>query len=382
MDLGSTSHLTCSAVDTDGDTIAFEWRSSLGTLTGDDSVAIWVAPTVPGNYEVQCRILDGRGGEQEDSLSMEVRDFSLNQSGALIAHYPFSGSAVDSSGNGNNGAVHGAVLSVDRFGAPAGAYAFNGTTAYIEVPNSLSLNFQNAITVAFWMKIGAFYAREQYPISHGNWDNRWKASISNNRLRWTVKTSSGIRDLDSETDFSVGVWRHVTLTYTGSDIELYIDGNLDAFSSWSGSLLTTSFDLTIGQVLPGNQGYNFNGVLDDIRIYDYALGVPEIEQLAGLATSAEASPEDRVPLKNALEPNYPNPFNPMTEIRFSVSETGPVTLEIFDLLGRTVATIVRELLPPGTYRRTWDATGVATGVYYYQLTASDSRITRKLMLLR
>jgi hypothetical protein len=232
------------------------------------------------------------------------------------------------------------------------------------------------------MKIGAFYAREQYPISHGNWENRWKASISNNRLRWTVKTSSGIRDLDSETDFSVGVWRHVTLTYTGSDIELYIDGNLDAFSSWSGSLLTTSFDLTIGQVLPGNQGYNFNGVLDDIRIYDYALGVPEIEQLAGLATSAEASPEDRVPLKNALEPNYPNPFNPMTEIRFSVSETGPVTLEIFDLLGRTVATIVRELLPPGTYRRTWDATGVATGVYYYQLTASDSRITRKLMLLR
>src|SRR5262249_44732944 len=155
------------------------------------------------NYLLRCVVDDGRGGEASDSLSMEVRDFSQNQAGSLVAYYPFTGNAADSSGNGHDGAVHGAVLTSDRFGAPSRAYSFNGTTADVQVPNSPGLNFVNAITVNCWMNAGAFFPREQYPLSHGNWTNRWKLSITNNGLRWTIKTTTGVKDLDSETKLTL-----------------------------------------------------------------------------------------------------------------------------------------------------------------------------------
>src|ERR1035437_4532737 len=72
----------------------------------------------------------------------------------LCAFYTFSGNAVDSSINGNNGTVYGATLTTDRLCHANSAYFFNGSTDYIDVPNSSSLTFpNNSITVAFWGKI-------------------------------------------------------------------------------------------------------------------------------------------------------------------------------------------------------------------------------------
>ncbi|HEV8539062.1 MAG TPA: T9SS type A sorting domain-containing protein [Bacteroidota bacterium] len=79
-----------------------------------------------------------------------------------------------------------------------------------------------------------------------------------------------------------------------------------------------------------------------------------------------------IPGEYALEQNYPNPFNPITVISYSLSVNGIVTLEIGDVLGKHVATIVNEALHPGEYKVTWDASGQASGVYFYRLTVSPS----------
>jgi hypothetical protein len=84
----------------------------------------------------------------------------------------------------------------------------------------------------------------------------------------------------------------------------------------------------------------------------------------------------------SLSQNYPNPFNPSTNIGFRIQVSGFTSLRVYDVLGREVATLVNEELPAGEYTRTWDATGHASGVYFYRLAADGFVQTRKLVLTK
>lgn len=385
VNLGGTSGLTCSAGDPDGDSLTYEWSAGAGSIVGTGPNTSWSAPLTPGNFVVRCRVTDGYGGADVESTAIAVRDFSQAQTGTLIAHLPFDGNANDVTGHGYNGTVHGAVTVPPLSGVGVSAYGFDGTSSYLNIPNAPGINFQQAITLNFWMRVGAFYTREQYPVSHGNWENRWKVSISNGRLRWTIKTTSGVKDLDSESLLAADSTYMVTVSYNGADVELYLNGALDSFGSFSGTLLQTTIDLTIGQVLPGNQAYNFNGVLDDVRLYDYALPLTEIRNLFFPPDAVPERKGDPVPLAYLLDQNYPNPFNPATRIRFGVpSHAGAeqVSLRVYDLLGREVAVLVNDRLPPGVYTVEWSPAGVASGVYYCVMRASEKSIVRKMLLVR
>jgi hypothetical protein len=96
-----------------------------------------------------------------------------------------------------------------------------------------------------------------------------------------------------------------------------------------------------------------------------------------------------VPTKFALEQNYPNPFNPVTTITFAlppqagnVGTLNAMSLQIFDLLGRRVATLLDEPRQPGRYSVTFDASNLATGIYVYRLTAGSLTATRRMMLMK
>jgi len=84
----------------------------------------------------------------------------------------------------------------------------------------------------------------------------------------------------------------------------------------------------------------------------------------------------------SLNQNYPNPFNPMTGIRYRVSTTSLVTLVVYDVLGREVGMLVNETKAPGSYEASFDATGLASGVYLYTLQAAGFVQTRKMLLVR
>ncbi len=124
--------------------------------------------------------------------------------------------------------------------------------------------------------------------------------------------------------------------------------------------------------------------------YAYALDnpadIPTIVQngagRAGYVTSI-AHNENDVPVKSyQLYQNYPNPFNPVTNFGFRISDFGFVSLKIYDITGREVATIVSEKLPAGSYEYQWDARGFASGVYFYQLEAKGYNEVKKMTLMK
>jgi hypothetical protein len=88
------------------------------------------------------------------------------------------------------------------------------------------------------------------------------------------------------------------------------------------------------------------------------------------------------PTQFSLQQNYPNPFNPETSISYKVQAASQVSLKVFDVLGREVATLVNEFQQPGLYVKTLRATSLPSGVYFYRLQAGSFTSTKKMILLR
>ena len=105
------------------------------------------------------------------------------------------------------------------------------------------------------------------------------------------------------------------------------------------------------------------------------------------ATGVENSKEAH--MQFALSQNYPNPFNPSTNISFSLTSQSYVSLKVFDLIGREVATLVSEKLSAGNHTRQWNAYSMPSGVYFYRLSVHSGAAgtgsfteTKKLLLLK
>jgi hypothetical protein len=106
----------------------------------------------------------------------------------------------------------------------------------------------------------------------------------------------------------------------------------------------------------------------------------------GATSVGEDLDANGVPEEYQLLQNYPNPFNPETVIKYEVSgarsQEPAVSLKVYDVLGREVAVLVNEVKPAGRYQVTWEAKGIASGVYFYQMKAGGVVFTRKMVLLR
>lgn len=89
-----------------------------------------------------------------------------------------------------------------------------------------------------------------------------------------------------------------------------------------------------------------------------------------------------VPVEYSLEQNYPNPFNPSTTIRYSISKLSKVQLNVYDILGRQVATLVNKIQNPGVYNIPFNADKLASGVYIYRINAGDFTLAKRMMLVK
>ncbi|MDZ7821419.1 MAG: T9SS type A sorting domain-containing protein [Candidatus Marinimicrobia bacterium] len=83
-----------------------------------------------------------------------------------------------------------------------------------------------------------------------------------------------------------------------------------------------------------------------------------------------------------LENNYPNPFNPLTEIRYALPQAETVRISVYDLSGRHIAQLVEAKQKAGYYRVLFDASGLSSGVYLCVMDAGDFRHTQKMLLMK
>jgi Outer membrane protein Omp28/Secretion system C-terminal sorting domain len=89
-----------------------------------------------------------------------------------------------------------------------------------------------------------------------------------------------------------------------------------------------------------------------------------------------------MPRNFSLSQNYPNPFNPTTTIEYSVAKESQVSINVYDIMGREVTSLVNEKKSPGTYDVTLNATNLASGVYFYKMTAGDFVSVKKMSVLK
>ncbi len=198
-----------------------------------------------------------------------------------VADYKFNGDGTDATAFANTADVSSATATTDRFGFGNSAMLFNGTSSEVLAANGAQLNSPTT-TVSFWVKVNALPGNgEAFLLSFGGWQERWKISLPpHGKVVWTTNETSGISDMDAGggNELPVGVWKQVVVRHDGTTDKIYINGVEVASKNVAGDLKNTTKPLGIG-FNPIDGGNWFDGVLDDIAIYNFALSDAQIASL-------------------------------------------------------------------------------------------------------
>jgi chitodextrinase len=234
-----------------------------------------------------------------------------------VAAYSFNSvsgaSAPDDSGNGNTGAVSGAVPATGRNG---GGLAFDGIDDVVTVADSASLDLTSAVTLEAWIDVdiatdwrAVLYKGKPGALAYG-----FFSSSSANIPTGVVLSGGAEHGVSGGQQFQPGSWAHMALTYDGSMVRLYLGGQLFGSTAASGPLATNADPFRIGG--NGILGQHFAGVIDDVRVYNRAL------------TAAEIQVDMTTPVSGSPPPPPPPPPPPAST---------PVAAYSFDYSGATVA---------------------------------------------
>ena len=212
-----------------------------------------------------------------------ARKFPCDLSEDLVAHYTFDGAAMDDSGNGNDGIQWGVTPTDDRHGKVNGAYHFNGTSSYIEVPDSDSLReVGQTVTLSAWVKSESWCDGWMSIMCKGYNDdcrqyglqiykeNQWLVNMPNNSTENRVRVSK---------DIALRKWSHVAITYTPTEMSAYLNGELVGTLIPVGNIAENTNPLFIGFDPPFGDEY-LSGDMDEVRIYNRALSAAEVRALA------------------------------------------------------------------------------------------------------
>ncbi|MCP4607152.1 MAG: LamG domain-containing protein, partial [Planctomycetes bacterium] len=198
----------------------------------------------------------------------------------LVGYWKFdetSGTtAQDATGNGNDGTLNGDPQWAA--GILGGALEFDGDGDYVEVGDDPIFQITEQITVACWIKVTQFTIDWQAIFTMGDDSWRLQRQTSTDNLCWActgVNGTTGDWWLHGDVNVNDGEWHHTAGVYDGSKYYLYVDGELDASKDTSGSMSVSSFPVFIGANAQ-QSGREFEGLIDDVRVYKRALMDTEI----------------------------------------------------------------------------------------------------------
>lgn len=176
---------------------------------------------------------------------------------------------------------------------------------------------------------------------------------------------------------------------TSDSATVYLSRSTDGGDSWVDvRVATNNFrPQAIGGLGQGYQGDNINITSLGNTLWpvwmDNSTGIYQIWTCPiDIAALSVELIEKSMPGEFELQQNYPNPFNPNTKIRFALKNSATVSLKVYDIQGKEVATLVDERLEPGSYESTFEAKDLSSGIYFYRLIAGEFQETRKLVLTR
>ncbi len=198
----------------------------------------------------------------------------------LIGYWKFdetSGTtAQDATGNGNDGTLNGDPQWVA--GKLGGALEFDGEGDYVDIGNDPIFNITDQITVACWIKVSQFTDSWQAIFTMGDDSWRLQRQTTTDNLCWACTGVTGTPGdwwLHGDVNVNDGEWHHIAGVYDGSKYYLYVDGDLDASKDTSGTMSISSYPVFIGANAQ-QSGREFDGLIDDVRIYKRALMDTEI----------------------------------------------------------------------------------------------------------
>ncbi|MFK7844439.1 MAG: LamG domain-containing protein [Rhodothermales bacterium] len=253
-----------------------------GDPTGREMLA------VSSNRSVAYVIMENASNSDSGGFVTVIDDFTINRNprreddgldDGLVAYYPFNGNAQDASATGNDGTVFGASLAADKFGNDNSAYSFDGINDYILVSDDNTLDISESITIAAWIKpvdTDSDYIVGKRSLEVGG--NVYSLDIFPGTMRSVLQTGigAGTASVSGSSEIVGNEWQHIAVTWDGETIKGYYNGLLEDTRDYSGLIKLSAGDVEIGRYSGGVPAPYFNGLIDEVRIYNTALSQNEI----------------------------------------------------------------------------------------------------------
>jgi len=346
------------------------------TATGFNDTGL----TASTSYSYRVRATDAAGNL---SAYSSVVSASTSAATGLVAAYPFNdGSgpvATDVSGNNNTGVLNGPTWTTA--GQYGNALVFNGTSAFVDLGNPTTLQITGSMTISAWIKSSAFPADDAAVVSRrsaGGAEMGYQLDTTVDTGRRTIgfkltNSSEALVALYGNTTLQTNQWYFVAGVYdaTARTMNVYLNGVLDngqAVGTITSAQETSLLNVNIGR-RPGAAGFEFNGTIDEVRIYNRALSQAEIQadMAAPLGGGTPPPPDTTPPAVHVTSPAQGATVFNQISISALASDNVGVSAVQFLLDGAALGAEVTNT----PYSVAWDTTTAATGAHTLQAVARD-----------
>jgi hypothetical protein len=312
----------------------------------------------------------------------------VNLQQGLVACYAFSGDATDGSGHGNDGTLHGPVLTSDRFSVANAAYSLDGVDDYISIP-SQPLIANKVYTFSMWINVitNPSYGGSATLISIGQSSGKHLGVTLTNHyatadfLGWTSGGSNEtgadppIVAAESKALPNANRWYHVVTTRDKDFLTLYVNGVYVASDATHGTrplyfdpaTYTATLGIRAGLIQP------LNAILDDVAIYDRAINAAEVDELYRVGLPCPGPMAESVFIPNVITPDNNDDLNDIFTLYIvagttHTSYTGkkPFSMIIENRWGT-------EVFSTSDVIGGWRGQNVASGIYYYLIKFGEER---------
>lgn len=337
-------------------------------ITVDNSGNVFYAGTLGNNMYVKkfdvnfdsvwARSYNGSGNGMDEAEMIYVDN----------NFYTYTAGYVKTGANGKDFAV----VKYDNSGTQVWVKTYDGPAHGDDVPSDMAVSNDGSVYItgtASGGSSGNDIATCRI-TSAGNlvWSQLYNGSAGGNDFSSSILLdNAGALYVGGTSDEGVNGTDYIVLKYS----------TLFSNMHWSANYSLSSSDTLTGMIMDNNYNLYVCGHQKRFLNNDRDMGLYKLGSTIGITPVSNNIPE-----KFELSQNYPNPFNPVTNIKFSIPKAGNVKLAVFDAAGRQLAELVNQQLNAGTYNYDYNASGLASGVYFYKLVSADFSEVKKMILVK